>query len=177
MRVYLVGYMSSGKSTVGTLLAPHLGLHFVDMDQEFEAKYRIDIASFFQKYDEALFRRLEQQLLHDVSNREQTLISTGGGTPCYADNMGQMLRTGTVVYLRVSPAELCRRISQTRKRRPLLVGMKDEVLLHYVTAQLEARSPYYTRAHHILDIDGQTPELVAERLVSILSASGDVHVR
>ena len=87
MRIYLIGYMASGKSNLGQLLAEKLGYSFIDLDYLFEERFRISVLDFFEKYDEDGFRKIERSILHETLEQDDVVISTGGGTPCFFDNM------------------------------------------------------------------------------------------
>ncbi len=101
--------MGSGKTTVGKLLAKSLSLEFIDLDTFIENKYRKSIATLFEEKGEQVFRRIESHALQEVATFEDVLISTGGGAPCYFDNMALMNRTGTTIYIEASPEELAAR--------------------------------------------------------------------
>ncbi|MCR4660208.1 MAG: shikimate kinase [Bacteroidales bacterium] len=147
MRVFLVGYMYSGKSTLGRRLAAAMGYRFVDIDDAFEERYRVNIPLFFKKYDETAFRTLEAALLRDVAAADDIVISTGGGTPCYNANMDFMLANGRVVFLDMPAPAILSRMATSKKPRPLLQDKHGDELRNYVTQQLAERMPTYQRAH------------------------------
>ena len=153
MRLYLVGYMYSGKTTVGRQLATALGLRFLDLDLLFEERYHTTIPLFFRRYDEAAFRHLEQQLLHSTADIDNAVISTGGGTPCYADNMDWINTHGISVYLDASTDCILARAANSRKTRPLLSQMSEAERNAFVRQQLDARKPVYSRATHRINAD------------------------
>ena len=168
MRIYLVGYMYSGKSTVGRQLAKALGLRFIDTDNLFEERYRTTIPLFFHRYDEAAFRRLEQQVLHSTATMDDVVVATGGGTPCYADNMDWINLHGVSVHLDASLTCLLERASRSRHSRPLLAEMGAEEREALMRRQLEERMPVYTRALFRLaaenpDIQNFAQQLAARR--------------
>jgi len=168
MRIYIVGYMASGKSVVGKDLAERLNYTFVDLDELFEERFRIAILEFFEKYDEAAFRQIESVLLHETSRYQNTVIATGGGTPCYFDNMDFILQQGKSVYLKMSSENLVKRLRVIRKKRPLLKGLKEDDLEQYVKSQLAKREPFYKKA--LLTVEGPNYNL-EEILRSLLTAS------
>ncbi len=141
MRIYLIGYMTSGKSWVGKELATKTGYPFTDLDEVFEERYHLSILDFFEKYGESLFRNLERDLLRETESLPQAIISTGGGAPCYSDNMQFILRAGISVYLRMPFPDLLQRLSGIKKKRPLLNNVDPEKMENFVRAQLEEREP------------------------------------
>ena len=120
MRIYLIGYMASGKSRMGQELSALTGYPFIDTDELIERKYRISILDFFERYNEDSFRKIEKDLLPETLNYDDAIIATGGGTPCFFDNMDFIKRNGISVYLKMSPESLVDRLSGIRKKRPLL---------------------------------------------------------
>lgn len=167
MKFYLVGYMYCGKTTVGKQLARRLGLHFVDLDVAFESKYHIGIPAFFEQYGEEAFRKLEQQMLHATADIDGVVVSTGGGTACYADNMEFINSHGTSVYLRMDAETLARRAAVSHKPRPLLTLMDDDERRTHITAQLAQRAAYYERAAITVEADCDNPVKVADRIIEL----------
>ena len=147
MRIYLVGYMYSGKTTLGRQLARRIGYSFHDLDIAFEERYHCTVPLFFQKYGEEAFRKLEQQMLHRSTQLDNTIISTGGGTPCFFDNMDFINRNGISVYLEMSQEALISRMSASRKPRPVFANLSDEERSARLTKQLQQRLPYSQKAH------------------------------
>ena len=146
MKIYLIGYMYSGKTTVGHALARSMGYQFYDLDQAFEAKYHTSIPLFFQRYGEEAFRRLEQQMLHTTADLDNVVISTGGGTPCFFDNIQWINSHGVSVYLDVTLETILCRAAKSRKTRPILADKNPEEREAYVRQQLQQRLPYYQQA-------------------------------
>jgi shikimate kinase len=159
MKIYLVGYMASGKTKIGKELSKLSGLDFADIDELFEQKYRISILDFFEKYGEGLFRQLEHQVLLDTVAMDNIIISTGGGTPCFFDNMDFILRNGRSVYLKLPPAALANRLRNIRKQRPLLKDLDNEDMERFIGEQLSFREGFYSRAE--ITVDGHGPDLKA----------------
>lgn len=166
MRIYLIGYMGSGKSTLGRKLADELGISCIDLDDEFESKYKIGITDFFNKYGEKAFRELEQKLLTDFSTVSDIVISTGGGTPCFYDNMKLMNQTGITIYLKAVPELLISRIELSSRKRPVFQQMKDEYFAQNIARHLSSREPSYEKAQ--ITIDASNP-LIKELKVRILN--------
>ncbi|MGI6572284.1 MAG: shikimate kinase [Fermentimonas sp.] len=145
-RVFIVGYMGSGKTTVGRRLARLLSLQFIDLDAFIEGKYRETVSQLFKEWGEEGFRELEQQALREVAEFENVVVSTGGGTPCFFDNMALMNRSGTTVYLQAEPGELAHRLISSRTVRPLIAGKSKEELVSFITVHLAQRERYYLNA-------------------------------
>ena len=145
-RIYIIGYMGAGKSGVAKRLAARIGWQSCDTDSMFEEKYRITINDFFAKYGQDLFRKLESEILHSTAQMDNVVVATGGGTPCFFDNMDFMNNNGLTVFLSMSAKSAAIRLSQTRKKRPLTKGLSGDELLHFVEQQYEQRLPFYTQA-------------------------------
>jgi len=158
MKIFLIGFMGSGKTTVGRQLAMQTGFSFVDTDRLVEMENGMSVAEIFAQHGEAKFREMECNILLGLQKREYTVISTGGGMPCHNDNMSLMLASGKVVYLKTSPQELFRRLLRSRKERPLVKGKTENELLQYITEQLSKREPFYSRAEIILDSESFSME-------------------
>jgi shikimate kinase len=157
MKIYLIGYMGSGKSTLGKDLAGALGISWTDLDDEFETKYRISIPDFFRKYGEDTFRELEHKLLTDISAIPDQVVSTGGGTPCFHGNMPLMNQSGLTIYLLASPELLLSRIGTLSRHRPVFQQMQGDNALQNLTRHLESRKPYYEQAK--ITIEAASPDI------------------
>ena len=153
MRIYLIGYMFSGKTTLGHKLAVKMGYQWLDLDQLFECTFHTSIPIFFKRYGEEAFRKLEQKILHSTTGCDNNVISTGGGTPCFFDNIQWINRHGLSVYFDVSVETILRRAAASKKPRPILAGMSDEERTLYVRQQLDSRMPYYKKAQIIFPAD------------------------
>lgn len=146
MRIYLVGYMGAGKSTTAKRLAKRLGVESYDTDRMFEEKYHISINDFFNKYDEPLYRKLETQILHDTEQLDNVVISTGGGTACFNDNMEWMNQHGFTVFLKISPESAVARLQQSKVKRPVVMNRTPEELAEFIPQNYAARMPFYEQA-------------------------------
>lgn len=146
--VFLIGYMGSGKSSLGRQLAREMKREFIDLDKYIEERFHATIRQIFDRHGETEFRKIERNIIHEVAEFENIIIACGGGTPCHYDNMDYMLSHGLTIYLNVSPEILALRLSLpgSRTKRPLIAGKTDEELLGFVQNELEKRLPYYTRA-------------------------------
>ncbi len=167
MRIYLTGYMYSGKTTVGHKLATRLGYQWIDLDQMLETTFHTTVPIFFKRYGEEAFRKIEQKLLHSTAERDSIVISTGGGTPCHFDNIEWMNLHGTSVYFDVTIETLLRRASQSKKPRPILAGMTEEERSLYIRQQLSQRLPYYQKANIIFPAD--QPDL--DQLIGLVTSA------
>lgn len=147
-RIILIGFMAAGKTTLGKALAHDLGLQFVDLDHYIESRYRCSIAQLFAERGEEQFRLIERNMLHEVAEFEDVIIATGGGTPCFFDNMEYMNAQGVTVYLEASIDVIYTRLTIARVQRPLVAGKTAEELREYIARMIELRSPYYSRATH-----------------------------
>jgi shikimate kinase len=147
VNVYLVGYMGSGKSTVGKQLARLLGCDFIDIDRQFEQLYKISIPDFFQKYDEEAFRLIERKLLFNTFELTHHVISTGGGTASYHDNMDLINQNGLSVYIKMHPNSLFVRLKHAKRPRPRIAGLKTDDLRLLINHDLQLRETYYNKAH------------------------------
>lgn len=157
--VVIVGFPGAGKTTVGKSLASSLHLEFIDLDEAIEAKYHITIPHLFQKYGEFVFRQCEYQTLQEQLQKEQVLISTGGGTPCYQNAMKLIHEQSISLYLKLPEEALVERLKNSKRIRPLIQGLTDEELQQYVHENLAQRAPFYEQAH--FTADGETPDVSA----------------
>jgi shikimate kinase len=161
--IFLIGFMASGKTTVGKLVAERLGRSFQDLDRLIVAGAGRTVADIFAVEGEAGFRRRERAALESAAALEQAVVATGGGAAASADNLDFMLGAGRVVALRVSPAEAVRRAG-TRSGRPLLDRSGDPPAA--ARALLAARQPFYERAHLSVETDGRSPVAIAEAVIA-----------
>lgn len=145
-RLFLIGYMGSGKTTLGRALSTATGLAFVDLDWAIEQRYHKTIPQIFAEVGESGFREIEQRMLHEVGEYEDTIISCGGGTPCHFDNMAYMNEHGLTVWLDASEEALFRRLRVARQQRPIIKDKDDEELKSFITEALGQREPYYSQA-------------------------------
>ncbi|MBO7302134.1 MAG: shikimate kinase [Bacteroidaceae bacterium] len=147
-RIFLIGYMGSGKTTLGRALAKELGLQFIDMDSYIETRFCKTISKIFAEKGEDGFRETERRILHEVGDFEDVIISTGGGTPCFFDNVEYMNGQGTTVFLDVPEERLFIRLSIARNNRPLIKDKSDDELRNFITEQLAKRRPHYEKAQY-----------------------------
>ena len=152
-RVILVGYMGSGKTTVGKALSKATGMMFYDLDWYIESRMHKTISQIFAERGEEAFRQIEYNMLHEVAEFEDVIISCGGGTPCFFDNMDYLNQQGDVVYLKASPETLYKHLLMAKVERPLLKNKTADELISYISGHLQERFPYYQKARYTLDVD------------------------
>ncbi len=160
MRIYLIGFMGCGKSSLGRRLARKLNYPFVDLDREIEKATGKSIPELFDEEGEDWFRRQEQQLLHRTAEMPRGVIATGGGTPCHFDNMDFINTHGMSVYLKMNPVSLAYRLEHARKKRPLIGDLKGEELLESIRQTLAKRDPVYSKAHCIIKGESAKPSQI-----------------
>ncbi|MDD2525262.1 MAG: shikimate kinase [Bacteroidales bacterium] len=152
-RIFLTGFMGSGKTTLGRFFAKENGYSFIDLDHYIEGRYFKTINQIFEESGEEGFRIMEQKALKEVAEIEDVIIATGGGTPCFFDNMDYMNSCGLTVFINVSISELTIRLEKAKSKRPLLKDKSKEEIGEYIKEKLQARLPYYQKSH--LTIDGK----------------------
>ena len=172
-RIILVGYMGSGKTTVGKALSKETGMMFYDLDWYIESRMRKTVSQIFAERGEEGFRQIEYNMLHEVAEFEDVIISCGGGTPCFFDNMDYLNQQGDVVYLKATPETLYKHLLMAKVERPLLKDKSPEELIAYITDHLKERAPFYEKARYTLDVnvlDNHDKIAVSvERIKSLLS--------
>jgi shikimate kinase len=144
--IYLIGFMGVGKSTAGKRLASKLGFDFIDTDSVFEEKYKLDIDTFFSKYGEELFRKLEFDVLKSTFSFNNCVISTGGGMPCYMDAMQQINNNGMSIHLSMSVNAILARLLSSKQKRPLVKNKSKEELFNFISSKLMERNQCYSQA-------------------------------
>ena len=151
-RIIIIGYMGAGKTTVGKALSKELGIPFYGLDWYIESRMRKTVAQLFAERGEENFRQIEYNMLHEVAEFEDVIISCGGGTPCFFDNIDYMNEQGETIYLKATPEVLYGHLKMGKTVRPLLLGKTEDELLSYIGQQLSVRENYYNKAKHVLDV-------------------------
>ncbi|NLI36780.1 MAG: shikimate kinase [Bacteroidales bacterium] len=151
IRIFLVGYMGAGKTTLGKAFARVMKLSFVDLDWYIEERFHKTISQLFAERGEAAFRELERNALHEVGEFEDVIIATGGGTPCFCGNMDYMNTRGETVFLNVNQSVLFVRLKIASMNRPMIKGKSDEELRAFIMSSLEKRLPIYNQAKYVFD--------------------------
>ncbi|WP_111308215.1 shikimate kinase [Confluentibacter sediminis] len=172
MNVILIGYMASGKSTIGRVLAEKLNHHFIDLDDYIEKKEQISIGNIFKSKGEIYFRKLEKKYLKAIlENENHVVLSLGGGTPCYGDNMNLILNDANSIsiYLKTSIAALVSRLKNEKSKRPLIAHIEtDDLLAEFIGKHLFERSQYYNLAETKIVTDGKAGTEIVEELMATL---------
>jgi shikimate kinase len=163
-RIFLIGFMGSGKSTLGDQLARRLEYQFVDMDLLIEDTAEMSIPEIFDEHGEEVFRKWEHDILLELCQREKLVISTGGGVPCHSGNMDLMNSHGSTLYLRLSPDALLSRLIKSRTERPLIKGKSEAELLVFIKSKLKVRDEFYLRATYVVDGLNMKAETLARLL-------------
>ena len=152
-RIIIIGYMGSGKTTVGKALAKELGIPFYDLDWYIETRMRKSVKQIFDERGEEGFRKIEYNMLHEVAEFENVIISCGGGTPCFFDNMEYLNQQGDTIYLKATPEVLHKHLQMGKGVRPLLLNKTQDEIRQYIWEQLAEREQFYTKAKNILDVN------------------------
>jgi shikimate kinase len=150
-KIFIIGFMGSGKSTRGRNLASKLGWAFIDLDKKIEEMAGMTIPDIFSKKGETYFRGIESEALARTVSESKTVISTGGGTPCTGDNMDFMLANGLTIYLKMAPEILLTRLAKSPQKRPLLRDFDKMAMSNFITAKLTEREKWYSRADITVD--------------------------
>ncbi len=161
--------MGSGKTTTGKKLARLAGAKFMDIDTEIETAAGKSISKIFSEDGEEHFRKTEFEVLRSIDLTGGKVIATGGGTPCYADNMDYMNKTGITVYLRMTPAALASRLEYAMISRPLIAGLRGESLLNYITCKLSEREPVYLKSRIVIEGLDADAELLLQKIRLMIS--------
>ncbi|WP_440066757.1 shikimate kinase [Tenacibaculum discolor] len=172
MKIVLLGYMASGKSTIGRILAEKKQISFIDLDEYIEKKERKTVSEIFEQKGEIYFRKQEHIYLKELLEQEGNFIlSLGGGTPCYAGNMDVLLSFNDVksVYLKTSINTIVDRLINEKSKRPLVARLNKEELAEFVAKHLFERSYFYNQANYKVTVDNKTVDEAIEDLQSILS--------
>ena len=151
-RIILIGYMGSGKTTVGKALSKETGMMVYDLDWYIESRMRKTVAQIFAEKGEEGFRKIEHNMLHEVAEFENVIISCGGGTPCFFDNIDYINQQGEGVYLKATPEVLYRHLLMGKVERPLIKNKTPEELIAYITEQVAKREEFYNKARYTLDV-------------------------
>ncbi|WP_158798208.1 shikimate kinase [Pedobacter sp. L105] len=166
MKIFLIGFMGCGKSTLGRKLATKLGYDLIDLDHQIEVITGGSVADYFAVNGEEVFRKLESDTLKGFDYPKNCVIATGGGTPCYFDNMDWINKNGTSVYIEMSPLALAKRLEKGIAKRPLLSSLSEESLVHFIHNKLEEREGFYHQATITLNGVNLTADIIRAELLA-----------
>lgn len=165
--IFLWGYMGAGKSRLGKRLAQKIDAQYFDLDHLIEQKMNLVVPEIFNHFGEAYFRELERDLVREYAQKQDIILSCGGGTPCFHDNKTVMVQSGLVIYLDVEHQELVNRLWRNRTQRPLVAKMQNpEELSQFIAHHLAGRMPYYSHAH--LQFNNTYPKGSLEELIQFI---------
>ncbi|CAM3658570.1 shikimate kinase [Flavobacterium saliperosum S13] len=170
-KIVLLGYMGSGKTTVGKIMSEKTGIPFFDLDEIIEKNMQKTISELFLELGEIRFRKLEHETLnHFLATQIDFILSLGGGTPCYANNHLQLQKEGiTSVYLKASLPELIKRLSAEKAHRPLLASKEGDEFQEFIAKHLFERSYFYNQAKHVVSVDAKTPDEIVQEINTLLT--------
>lgn len=170
MKYFLIGYMGSGKSTLGSMLAENLDIPFYDLDAYIEKEENQSISDIFKTKGEIYFRNLEHKKLKELlSLKKDMILSLGGGTPCYAGNMNLLQENGISIYLQYPLSVLVNRLWESKELRPMIAHLESKELLEdFVRKHLFERAPYYLEATHNAKLENETIEEAMQKIKKLL---------
>ncbi|NME68283.1 shikimate kinase [Flammeovirga aprica] len=167
MRIYLIGMPGSGKSTLAEELSTLLSLPFYDMDTEIEEREKKSIPEIFTEKGEDYFRKVEKEVVQTFLP-DNSILATGGGAPCFFDNMDFMLENGETVFVDVHEDVLVERVWQQQGTRPLLAQNEKEEVYNAIKEKRESRLPYYSKAEFTIEAGTKTPSELALEIKEVL---------
>ena len=150
MRIFLIGFMGCGKTTLGKKLAKHLNYNFIDLDSYIEKTTNKTITEIFENKGEKKFRIVEKENLMEVCKKDNLVIATGGGTPCFFDNMQKILDSGKAIYLKMEIEDLLERLETEKNQRPLIENKSAKELENFIRNKLSEREYFYKKSNYIL---------------------------
>lgn len=151
MRIFIIGYMLSGKSTIGKKIANKLSYDFIDTDKLIENTYHYTVNDIFEKFSEDVFRQMEKKMLENIINKDNIVIATGGGLPCFNDNMDTIKQNGKSIYLKMTSKEIISRLINSKHPRPLLKSLSDTEKEEFIEKNIKEREVFYNKADIIID--------------------------
>jgi len=171
MKIVLLGYMASGKSSIGKRLSKKLSMRFLDLDDYIIEQEKMSVSKIFELKGEVYFRLIEHKYLKEIlAKDEKFILALGGGTPCYANNMEEINKGNTLsIYLQGSTATMIERLIRKKSKRPLIAYLGDDKIPEFVAKHLFERRPFYEQAKKTIKIDDKSKKEVAKELVTFLS--------
>lgn len=168
MRIYLIGYMGSGKTTIGKMVAKEAGLDFLDTDKAIEDKFGLSIADIFSEYGEQSFRKAEDELLMQISQMDNVVIACGGGMSCRRQNIDLIKKSGVSIYLKYEAASLAERLKSESNVRPLLTGKQADELQEFIKHHLESRESFYCQADVNINAEGKSVSVLSDDVLNTI---------
>ena len=166
-KIYLIGFMGSGKTSVGKKLARKLNFAFVDLDNEIEKSVSCSVSEYFDKYGESKFREIEQSLLKESFKYTKAVISTGGGTPCFFENISLINNNGLSIYLKAESKLLSQRLFNAKQKRPLIKDKNKDELDIYIEKLLSERENFYQQANLIIEAKSISIDDIVKKINSL----------
>lgn len=167
-RIYIVGFMGVGKTTLARKLGEHLGKSVIDLDHFIEERKFKTVPQLFTEHGEDGFRIIEQQMLKELSDFDDVIVSTGGGAPCFFDNMEVMNAAGVTVFIDLPPEIIAQRLLKSKTERPLIKGKTETELQDFIAERLNERRPFYGKSEIVVKPTNQTPEEVMHMILEHL---------
>lgn len=170
MIISIIGYMGSGKSHISKLLSQKLNFELIDLDKEISLKNKMSITDIFATKGEIYFRKQERELLEEIlAQRKNTVLSLGGGTPCYYNNMEILNHNSTTFFLQASVSTLTGRLLKQKDRRPLIKNIADDELPEFISKHLFERNAFYAKAQYRIITDNKEPEMIVKEILNQLT--------
>lgn len=166
MKIFLIGFMGCGKSTLGKKLAVKMAYDLIDLDHKVEEAAGSTIADYFSAHGEDTFRRLESDTLKNWEYPKNCIVATGGGTPCFFDNMDWMNANGLTIYIDMPAIALAKRLEKGAAKRPLLKGLSEAALVNFIEEKLEDRRPFYQKSRLMISGINLTPDILRAAILA-----------
>lgn len=169
MIISLAGYMGSGKSHIAKILSDKTGFKLIDLDKEIISRNKSTIAEIFSKKGEIFFRKQEREILEEIlATQNNAVLSLGGGTPAYYNNMEVINSSSMSIFLRTSVTTLSERLKKQKAKRPLIANISDDDLPEFIAKHLFERNPFYSKCRFTVDTDRKEPEEIVEEIIQLL---------
>lgn len=165
MIISLVGYMGSGKSHISKILSDEINFKLLDLDKEISKRLKMTIPEIFEKKGEIFFRKTEREVLEEIlATEENVVLSLGGGTPAYYNNMEIINLNSKSIFLKANIGTLVARLSKQKEKRPLVAKISDEDLPEFIAKHLFERNAFYSKAQFMISTDGKSPENIVSEI-------------